>query len=216
MNRSIKQFEEYLSQNKSLINKPIAVVGAGCYGLLTAIMLARKGYAVRIIAKEISEIPSTKAAGFFFPRSRKCSTPQEIALFESMGMESYATYLQIINGQHLFINYGPKLLPAYYSMDIDPGFQCYIAHKLMEAPKNVTIDFGNGKQYPTMEYKTVFINSTHIMQELWRNITELGIRSQEQKLINLMIWMNQLFLTVQEWVERNSLMMHALYRCRAI
>ena len=67
VNRSIKQFEEYLSQNKSLINKPIAVVGAGCYGLLTAIMLARKGYAVRIIAKEISEIPSTKAAGFFFP-----------------------------------------------------------------------------------------------------------------------------------------------------
>ena len=93
-----------------------------------------------------------------------------------MGMESYATYLQIINGQHPFINYGPKLLPAYYGMDIDPGFQCYIANKLMEPPKNVTIDFGNGKQYPTMEYKTVFINSTHIMQELWRNITELGMR----------------------------------------
>ena len=134
-------------QNKSLINKPIAVVGAGCYGLLTAIILARKGHAVRIIAKEIAEIPSTKAAGFFFPARANAQQLQEIAVFESMGMESYATYLQIINGQHPFINDGPKLLPAYYSMDIDPGFHCYIAHRLMEARKMLRSILAMVKQY---------------------------------------------------------------------
>lgn len=175
VHESIRQFEELLIHNPVYKNKPITIIGAGCYGLLTAIILAHKGYGVNIIAKEINDIASTKAAGFFFPRDRKSSTPQETATFLAAGIESYKTYLEIIEGKHAFINAGPKLLPAYYAVDIDPGFANYIQQGLMPAPEKVTIDFGNGKTYLAMEYKTIFINSASIMTELWRNIDELGI-----------------------------------------
>ena len=175
VNESIRQFEKTVRENTNFKNKPITVIGAGCYGLLTAIVLARKGYAVHIIAKETLDISSYKAAGFFFPRPRKTSTAQEIAVFQSLGMESYSVYQQIIQGVHPFIKAGPKLLPAYFGLDIDPGFSPYITHELVEAPEKVIIDFGNGKMYPVMEYKIVFINSSVIMQELQRAIIELGI-----------------------------------------
>ena len=182
VHESIRQFEEQIIKNSDLKNKPIAVIGAGCYGLLTAIILARKGYNVRIIAKDTENIPSNKAAGFFFPRPRKSSTPPEIALFESRGRESYATYCQIIRGDHPFITGGPLLLPAYFSCDIDPGFNPYIANNLIAPPEKVIIDFGNGKTYQAMEYKIVFINSSIIMQELQRNISELGITITQKEI----------------------------------
>jgi len=176
VHESIRQFTHTLEQNPTFKNQEICVIGAGCYGLLTAIMLARAGYSVHIIASEIENIPSTKAAGFFFPRWRKSSTPQEIALFTSFGMESYKTYQTIIQGTHPFITQGPKMLPAYYGLDIDPGFAPYIKQGLMQPAQNATIDFGNGKIYDAIEYSALFINSSAIMQELYRNINQLGIK----------------------------------------
>lgn len=175
VNESIREFEKQIDHTISLKNKSIAVIGTGCYGLLTAIILARKGFLVRIIAKETQDIPSYKAAGFFFPRARKSSTPQERASFESFGMESYRNYLSISNGTHPFFSNGAQLLPAYYGLDIDPGFTPYIQNKLIDPPQRVTIDFANGKAYDAMEYKTIFINATTMMQELERMRKELAI-----------------------------------------
>ena len=171
VNEAIRLFE----QQDKYRNQNITVIGAGCYGLLTAIMLSRKGYNVQIIAKEIDNIPSNKAAGFFFPRSRKCSTPEEIAIFRAMGMESYRTYLQIIDGKHPFIKHGPKILPAYFGLDIDPGFAPYIQSGLVKEPTSVIVNFGPNKNYTAMKYETVFVNSHEIMRELNRNIAELDI-----------------------------------------
>jgi len=182
VHESIRQFEHELFQNSKLKNKAIGVVGAGCYGLLTAILLARKGYKVQIVAKDTVNIPSNKAAGFFFPRHRKCSNPEEVAIFKAMGMESYSVYLQIIQNKHPFIKRGPKLLPAYYGLDIDPGFRPYIAEGLMAEPEQVMIDFGNSKMYQAMEYKAIFINSSEIMKELWRNVDELSISITKQEI----------------------------------
>lgn len=175
INESIRQFEQRLLQNPEFENSKICIIGAGCYGLLTAILLARKGYKVRIVAKDTENIPSYKAAGFFFPRHRKCSNLEEITTFRTLGMESYSVYLQIIQNIHPFIKKGPKLLHGYFGLDIDPGFGPYIAEGLMAPPKPVIIDFGYSKTYEAMEYQTIFINSSEIMQELQRNITELGI-----------------------------------------
>lgn len=173
VHESIRQLEEYIGTHH---NKSIAIIGAGCYGLLTAIILARKGYDVTIFAKETENLPSHKAAGFFFPRPRKVSTPQECALFEKYGMESYRTYKQIASGDHTFIGYGPKLLPAYFAPDIDPGFSPYIYEGLIDKPEPILIDFGTGKLYDVMNYKAIFINSSAIMHELYRTIDEYGIK----------------------------------------
>jgi len=179
---SLRQFEQQVQDNPSLKNQPITVIGAGCYGLLTAIMLKRAGYQVQIVAKDTHNIPSYKAAGFFFPRARKSSTPQERAIFAARSIESYTTYQQIIAGKHPFIKQGPHLLPAYFGLDIDPGFADHIAHDLVAAPEKVTINFGNGKQYEAMEYKIIFINAAIIMAELWSAVKELNIPVNQQEI----------------------------------
>lgn len=203
VNESLRQFEEQIKTNPTMCsypsipprptrdpsgrtdiilkNKNIAIIGAGCYGLLTAIELVRKGYSVKIYAKDTENIPSNKAAGFFFPRHRKCSTDEEKEIFKIRGIESYKTYKLILDGLHPFIKSGPKLLPAYFEPSIDPGFAPYIAEGLVDKPEEVTINFTNSKKfYDAIEYKIIFINSAEIMRELKRNIKELNI-SIEQK-----------------------------------
>lgn len=175
VHEAVRQFEQAAEGDFRLKNKTITVIGAGCYGLLTSIILKRKGYHVTLVAKDTENIPSTKAAGFFFPRPRKCSTGEERFLFSAMGIESYTTYCSISQGRHPFIQEGPKILPAYFGLEIDLGFDPYIKQDLMEKPEKVRIDFGNGKSYEVMEYKTIFINTAKIMQELHRNVRELGI-----------------------------------------
>lgn len=175
VNESIRQCEDQLLQNPHLQGKPIAVIGAGCYGLLTAALLKVKGYQVRIVAKETDNLTSDTAAGFFFPRTRKRATPEEQAIFEARGLESYEAYLEIITGKHPLIKKGPKLLPGYFDPDISPGLDRHIAHGLVSQPELVTIDFGNGKTYQTLEYHLVYINPSELMKELRRAVRELAI-----------------------------------------
>jgi hypothetical protein len=182
VNESIRQFEQQLAQNPHLKDKPICVVGAGCYGLLTAINLIRKGCTVHIIAKEARDIPSYKAAGFFFPRPRRTSGPYEHHVFKTLGMESYQAYLSIAHGTHPFIHDASQLLPAYYDPEIDPGYAPYIQTGLMVAPQEVIIDFGNGKRYRAQEYKTIFINPAAIMHNLERERMRLGIQVIQQEI----------------------------------
>ena len=173
--KSIAQFHTYATQNPCAVRKPLCIIGAGCYGLLTAIMLTRLGYSVYIVAKELENLPSHKAAGFFFPRPRKSSNPHERATFLEFGTASYRAYTHIAHGTHPFLQNGASLLPAYYGMDIDPGFDPYSAQHLMPSPENVVIDFGNGKRYKAHAYSTVWINAPALMQELHKNIRMLGI-----------------------------------------
>lgn len=179
---SIRQFEEFIQHNPLSAYSPVCIIGAGCYGLLTAISLKLKGYQVQIIAKEHESIASYKAAGFFFPRHRKCSTPEEISIFCERGMESYKTYLNIALGRHPFIKTGPTLMPAYYSPHIDPGFESYIQKGLVDEPEDVVIDFGTSKQYPVRKYTILYINPAAIMSELTRLVQELRISITRQEI----------------------------------
>lgn len=179
VNESVRQFESVLG---SSFKDEIKVIGAGCYGILTAIILAQKGFEVSVIAKETENIPSYKAAGFFFPRSRKCSTLQEHQNFVKFGMESYKTYLDIISGIHPFIKQGPVILPAYYAPDIDPGFKEYIECGLVKKPEDVVIDFQNGKIYNAVEYNTLFINPRVLMSELNKEFNRLNIKIEKMEI----------------------------------
>lgn len=182
VNESLRQFEQLCANQPALRTQPIRVIGGGCYGLLTAILLKRAGHTVHISAKDLDDIPSYKAAGFFFPRARKNSTPDERATFLARGMESFRHYQTISNGTHPFITKGAQLLPAYFGPDIDPGFAPYIAQGLMQQPEEVLIDFGSGVHYNATEYHTMFINAADMMQELRREVAALGIPITQQEI----------------------------------
>lgn len=184
VNESIRQFENTCKQTSDLKDKSITVIGAGCYGLLTAIELRHKGYQVQIIAKDTEDIPSNKAAGFFFPRHRKCSTEEEKEVFKTRGIESYKTYKQISEGKHPFIKNGPKEIDAYFEQTINPGFGPYIEEYLVESPKDVVINFGGKNSYNAVEYKIIFINSSAVMSELKREAKELKIPITKKEINN--------------------------------
>ena len=86
VNEWIRQFEQLMTHNSHLKKADWSNWSGLAMAFLTATILVRKGYKVRIFQRG-ENIPSHKAAGFFFPRPRKSSTPQEAHLFESYGME---------------------------------------------------------------------------------------------------------------------------------
>lgn len=182
VNESIRQFQKALQTTPYYHNKPVCIIGAGCYGLLTALSLHYKGYQVRIVADKLEDIQSDKAAGFFFPRHRKCSNEAEKAIFQSIGLESYQEYLRIIKGEHPFIAQGPVILPAYFSPDIDPGFDPYIRLDLIDKPHPVLIDFGNGIKHQAQEYHIVFMSPDLLMQQLRQAIKTAAIPILQKKI----------------------------------
>lgn len=184
VNESIRQLQAELEQFPQFKNKRIAVIGAGCHGLLTAITLAHMGFAVKIIAREVDNIPSYKAAGFFFPRPRKVSDERERAIFQAFGIESYQTYLSIADGTHPFIKAGARLVPAYYGPEINPGFAPYIEQGLIEKPESVLIQFGSGSIYDAMEYTVAHINAAVIMGELKKEVARLCIPIEQAEVPN--------------------------------
>lgn len=196
---SIRQFEEFMRQNSNFKNKSICVIGAGCYGLLTAIMLAHRGFAVHIVAKEIDNIPSYKAAGFFFPRWRKSSSDEEKKVFLHRGIESYSSYLKIANGTHSFIAKGIQIIPGYFGPDIDPGFSPYIQKNLIAPSQPVLVDFGNGKQYHMNEYQIIFMDSITLMRELHKNITLLKIPIVQKEITSWCQIPEQLIFNCSGW-----------------
>jgi hypothetical protein len=182
VNESLRQFEHWLQENPRLKNAEVCVIGAGCYGLLTAILLTQRGYTVRIVAENSHDISSIKAAGFFFPRPRKSSTAAESAIFFARGVESYKTYIAIANGSHPFLTLGAKIVPAYYGLDINPEFEPYIAEGLIQPPEKVTIDFDADKKYDVMTYNIIFINSVELIKQLHEMITTLQIPIVQKKI----------------------------------
>ncbi|MGE0206839.1 MAG: FAD-dependent oxidoreductase [Candidatus Babeliales bacterium] len=172
---SIRQFEEYCATKGISKLHEIAVIGAGCYGLLTAITLERKGYNVHIVAKQTENLPSHKAAGFFFPRPRRTSLPHEKEIFAAYSLRSFLTYKQIIEHKHPFIYQGAQFLPGYFDHSMDPGLQPFIEKGLLAAPQPVTVSFGESKTYNLMQYQTLFIDATALMHELQNTVQQLGI-----------------------------------------
>ncbi len=196
---SINQSMRLFNQQAINPKQPIAVIGAGCYGLMSAIELARAGHSVTIYAQETQNITSFNAAGFFFPRHRKSSTPAEIAQFTQTGLESYQEYVRIIKGEHQYLHTGIQLLPAYYAPDIDPGFGPYIAHGIMSAPEEVIIDFNTNAYYHAMAYKSLFINAPILMDQL----------EQERKRLAIPI----VITTVHSW---NDLNQNIIFNCAGL
>lgn len=181
VHESLRHFKTLCQEKKSLKKEPIIVVGAGCYGLLTAIILARAGHEVKIIAEELDMPASINAAGFFFPRWRKCSTQEEKELFLSRGIESYMHYLSIAQGTHAFFSRGARILPAYYDLSIDPGFSPYIERNLIQQPRKVKITFNSKTMHTLQEYQIIFIDTYALMQELHRLITQYAISIHKKK-----------------------------------
>lgn len=161
--------------------KPIRVIGAGCMGLTAAIELSRLGFTVRgVLAKEIYDIPSWKAAGYFAFVSLQ-TAPEEQADLEKIGIETFKTYQRIHKGNHPYIDKkAVRYLPVYGGRNTELGLEAMAQHGLIPPREEVILDFG-AVQHESVKYMTYFMETTQIMQNLTAEIERLGIPIEQRE-----------------------------------
>ncbi len=173
VDKAIRLFEESHPDKKT----PIRVIGSGCMGLTSAIELTRLGYKVsRISTKSIHDITSWRAAGYFALVSVKTS-PEEQEDLNRIGMHTFLTYQQIEKGLHPYISQkAVRFIPVYCSIDTEAGVEDLEARGLIPPKKYVTLDFGNRAIHQNyLEYKTFFMNTTTLMNELLNEALRLDL-----------------------------------------
>lgn len=179
VNKAIKLFQK-THPNKAT---PIRVIGSGCIGLTTAIELSRLGYQVAgISTKDLYEIPSWRAAGYFALVSLKTS-PEEQADLNKIGLNTFLTYQEIDSGKHPYITKeAVKFMPVYCSVDTDSGVEDLETRGMIPPREYVSLDFGNGViHHDYVKYMTYFMNTTTLMRQLTAEVQRLGINIELKK-----------------------------------
>jgi D-amino-acid oxidase len=165
---------------------PIRVIGAGCMGLCSAIELVRKGYSVTgITAKEIYEIPSWNAAGYFALVSVKVA-PEEEEAVKKINYSTFASYQEIERGQHPY--FSPKavrFLPVYCSRDTHSGVEELEEQGVIPPVEIVDLDFGNGVVHRGYKkFMTYFFDVTTLMREMHDEVARLKIPTEIREVEN--------------------------------
>lgn len=156
---------------------PIQIIGAGCMGLTCAIELHNRGYnVVGITAKELYNIPSWSAAGYFALVSVKTS-PEEQEDLNEIGLNTFLTYQKIDQKEHPYISKeAVRFLPVYCSTDTESGVEDLEARGYIPPKELVALDFGNNVVHHNFyEYKTYFLNTTNLMKQLHTKVKKLNI-----------------------------------------
>jgi len=161
----------------------IRVIGAGCMGLCSAIELTRRGYRVAAIStKELYDIPSWNAAGYFAVVSVKISPEQE-EMVREINFSTFHSYQQIERGEHPYLSAAAtRFIPVYCSADTHSGVEDLEEQGLIPPREVVDIDFGNGVvHHDYNKFMTYFFDVTTLMQELHREVNRLGIPVEMQE-----------------------------------
>jgi D-amino-acid oxidase len=181
--RSIELYEKEFGKRPKA---PIRVVGSGIIGLTTAIELTRRGYEVAgITAKELYNLPSWKNAGNFALVSVQ-TDPEEQANLNRIGMASFIEYKKIYEGKHPYISSDCiRYIPVYCSEETEAGVEDLERIGLIPPREYVSIDFGNGVVHHNfIKFMTYFMDTTHIMLQLRKEVDRLGIKIQQKTLNN--------------------------------
>lgn len=173
---SVKEAIRLFNAQQVSKTTPIRVIGAGCMGLVSAIELARLGYQVNITAKDLYDIPSWKAAGYFAFVSLD-TAPDQQPLLNAIGMETFLTYREIDKGNHPYLKQQlVRYIPVYCSRTTSSGLEDLETKGLIPQREKVTLDFGEGVRHEDFfRYMTYFVNGTLMMQDLWDEVHRLKI-----------------------------------------
>ncbi len=177
---AFKLLEEAITKNPSLqYQKKITVIGAGCMGLLTAILLHNRGWQVTIVAEQITTLTSHKAAGSASVIAIKASKENQ-PLMNQIAVNSYLFYQEAIRSNNPLFT-GVKQLPVYMIHEGTPNYQYPMINAgIMEEPEEVMLDFG-AATYKAKKFDTFFIETTIVMQTFMDAIKEHNILLIQKK-----------------------------------
>ncbi len=180
---SINLLEETIEQS-TLLNpsKKVTIVGAGCMGLLTALLLHERCWQVTIIADQTASLTSHKAAGSSAVIAIKASQSNQ-PLMDQIAIDSYRFYQKAITTKDPLFS-GIKQLRVYMIHDGTPDYRFPLIHAgLMQQPEEVIIDFGK-TAYKAKEFDTFFIETTIVMQNFMDKVIALKIPIINKKIMS--------------------------------
>lgn len=174
---------ELVAEHVQQKNSDITILGAGCIGLLSAIVLTRAGYTVGIIADKIDDLTSDNAAGVWAPAYSRQTPPSQQLLMDKLNVRSLEEYKQISTDTHPFLSSSAaRILPAYTSPHAQMGLDWYVKRELIDSPTPVLLDFGGKTQHQLLEYKSIFINVPEMMHQLRTLIKSYNISLSIKKI----------------------------------
>lgn len=184
------------SQNaRELSNKstPIAIIGAGVIGLMSAYDLNKRGYNnITIYADRLDSLTSHNAAGLLAPVSMD-NAPEAQALIDQICFDAYRFYDAIAKNKNADFKDGALIVPSYFDSREESGLEPYVG-KVMQPAKDVLVDFGNGTTRKMVVYDDgIYMDTAELMIDLTKYMKANNIKVIKKK-INSFAELNQKFI----------------------
>jgi D-amino-acid oxidase len=168
------------------VNKhtPIAIVGAGTLGLFNALELVNQGFKdITVIAEFFDDLTSHKAGGLLAPVSID-SDPESQKIIEQIGIESYKFYKKIALKKNKQLTAGATIMTAYYPNRENSDLEPYVG-KVMQAAKDVILDFQNGTSHQMVAYDDgIFMDTMGLMNSLKAALDQAKVKFIQKKITN--------------------------------
>jgi D-amino-acid oxidase len=176
--------EKQMQDEKLSKNTPIAVIGAGALGLLSALELVNHGYKnVTVVAKSFDNLTSHNAGGLLAPVSMD-NNPKMQKLIDKIGINAYIFYKRIAEGKDKVIQKGARIVPTYFENREESGLEPYVG-KVMKPANDVILDFKNGTMRKMVAYDDgIFMDTGSLMASLKKALTK-KVRFKTRKINDL-------------------------------
>ena len=172
--KSIEIFEkEILSNGESLSfvkeNKEIAVIGIGCIGLITVLLLHNKGYKkLKVITDKIDNLTSHVAAGLFaFALSPSAIEESIFNQINTMMLETYLIFVKIAEGKHhlsdVFHNITKEI--NYYHDNTTNELDYLIDLGYLPKKRRINLKYGKDSQFELWAGKTLLMHTDVILKQ---------------------------------------------------
>ncbi len=182
---TINLFEKACETDASLrASKKITIIGSGCMGLLTAIMLAERGYEITVITEQTDQLTSHKAAGSVAVIAIKASHENQ-PLMDQMAVDSYRFYQRALNEKKQLFS-GIEFLPVYMIHEGTPHYRYPLIKAGVTPPaEKVTVCFNDSVCYPAKKHETFFIDTRQVMQQFYSHAQSIGITFKNMKVTDV-------------------------------
>ena len=157
---------------------PIRIIGAGCFGLLSALELTDRGYhVVGITAKELYDLPSWKAGGCYGV-SHVNTSPEDQERLNKLSFDTFKAYQSIERGECPYLSKdAARMMPLYCSEDVDSCVDELVANGYIPPAEQVTLDFGNGVTHKNFrKFMNYYMDTTKLMEQMSAEVKKRGIK----------------------------------------
>ena len=167
-----KLIKEFPDINRS---QKIAIVGAGCMGLLTAYCLIEEGFTKIIIyAESFKNLTSHHAGGLLSFRATY-NDPKLNTFITMLAVDTYNFYKRISLKKNKDFIGGAKLIPTYFEDLQTSELEAFVG-KGMQPAKQVLVKFGKGISHTMIVYDdSIFIDTGKMMDALHKKLSNKTI-----------------------------------------